>query len=119
MKSHPVRPIDWESVTAAALDDRFMQRLIDPADGDTACSATLIRTPPGGGSALGLHTHDFDQVFYLMEGTMSIEVDGEVATAEAGSVIVFPEGVPHRNWNAGDVPTLHLSIGARRPESAG
>lgn len=115
MTANPVRPIDWEAVTAVTLDARFAQRLLDPADSETGLGVTLIRTPAGGGSPHGLHTHEFDQVFYLLEGEMTVELGGETSTAEAGSLIVLPKGIPHRNFNAGAVPTLHLSIAVSKP----
>jgi mannose-6-phosphate isomerase-like protein (cupin superfamily) len=35
--------------------------------------------------------------------------------AGPGSLVVFPAGVPHRNWNAGDVATVHLSFNTPVP----
>jgi len=32
-----------------------------------------------------LHIHEFEQLFYIVSGTMSIEIDGEVFEAESGS----------------------------------
>ena len=44
-----------------------------------------------------MHVHVFDQLFYIISGTMSIEIDGDCFEAGPGSLVVFPEGVPHRN----------------------
>jgi len=41
---------------------------------------------------------------------MSLEIDGQAYEAGAGTLILFPEGVPHRNWNGGSEPTVHLVI---------
>ena len=110
-----VRPLDWEGLAAADIDERFVQRLLNRESGAEQASVTLIRTPAGGGSPEGLHKHDFEQVFYLIDGTMMIEVEGEITQADKGSLIVFGTGVPHRNWNASDQPTLHLAIAAPAP----
>jgi quercetin dioxygenase-like cupin family protein len=91
--------------------------LFSRENGAAQCSVMHVFTPPGGGSAAGLHTHEIEQVFYIIEGRMGIEIDGEVGVAEAGSLVVFPAGVPHRNWNLGDGPTRHLSIAAPLPRS--
>jgi quercetin dioxygenase-like cupin family protein len=110
-----IRELDLAGVRASAPDERFVQRLLNRASGAAHASVTLIKTPVGGGSPEGLHIHDFEQIFYLVEGVMDIEVDGVVSQAAAGSLIVFPPGVPHRNWNSSASPTVHLAIAAPAP----
>jgi quercetin dioxygenase-like cupin family protein len=48
---------------------------------------------------------------------MSIEVAGATSEAGPGSLIVFPKGVAHRNWNAGHEATVHLSIAVPLPDA--
>jgi quercetin dioxygenase-like cupin family protein len=110
-----VRSVDFAALRASA--DRHTQRLLDRASGGTSCQITCVKTPPRSGSPEGLHTHDVDQIFYILEGVMSIEVDGRTREAGPGSLIVFPAGVAHRNWNAGVEPTVHLSIAAPMPDA--
>jgi len=57
--------VDFEELRAS--DDRVTQRLVTAAE-SSGCTLTLIRTPAGGGSPAGLHTHEVDQVFYVLEG---------------------------------------------------
>jgi len=108
-----IRSVDFAALRASA--ERHTQRLLDRASGGTSCQITVVKTPPASGSPEGLHTHEVDQIFYVLEGTMSIEVQGATREAGPGSLIVFPAGVPHRNWNAGHDPTVHLSIAAPLP----
>lgn len=89
---------------------RAVQRLLDRSSGARSVSVSHIQTPPGEGSPEGLHVHQVDQVFYVLRGTMSVEIAGEISEAGPGSLVVFPAGVGHRNWNAGSEPTVHLSI---------
>jgi quercetin dioxygenase-like cupin family protein len=110
-----VRPADFGAMQATAADQRWQQKLLDRTSGGEAVGVVLIRTPAGGGSPEGLHTHPFEQVFYVLEGTMGVEVDGQKHEVQAGSVVVFPQGMPHRNWNAGDQPTVHLAINVPAP----
>ena len=91
--------------------------LYDRDRGAINCTIMQVYTPPGGGSPEGLHTHEVDQIFYIIEGQMNIEVDGRKLTADPGSLVVFPAGVPHRNWNVGGAPTRHLSIAVPMPPS--
>jgi quercetin dioxygenase-like cupin family protein len=117
MNEYPVvRLVDFAALAGAGSGERWSQELIGSATGSETCQVTYIVTPPGSGSPAGLHVHEVDQAFYLLAGTMSIEVDGAEQSAGPGSLIVFPKGVPHRNWNAGNEPTVHLAINTPVPD---
>lgn len=113
-----VRQVDTSAMQAIGDSDRFSQALLDHTSGATTCSINYIKTPAGGGSPAGLHTHDVDQIFFILSGTMSIEVDGTEYVAPPGALVFFPKSVPHRNWNAGTEPTVHLAINAPQPDPA-
>jgi len=49
--------------------------------------------PPGGGPAL--HRHDFEEMFYLLEGEVELTFRGERVTARAGETINIPANAPH------------------------
>jgi mannose-6-phosphate isomerase-like protein (cupin superfamily) len=108
-----LRTVDFAQLTA--VDDRVTQRLLDWDSGATSCSVHCIKTPPGDGSPAGMHTHVVDQLFYVLSGTMSLEIDGRPYTAGPGTLVVFPAGVPHRNWNAGAEATVHLAFNTPLP----
>lgn len=102
--------VDGDALARRGADERYTQRLVRGGRPISSCSVSYIVTPPGGGSPEGLHTHDVDQVFYVLDGTMTVEIAGDVHEAGAGTLVVFPAGVPHRNWNAGATPTTHLGM---------
>jgi quercetin dioxygenase-like cupin family protein len=110
-----VRRIDDAALEALPPGARFSQKLIDQGSGGRNAAVSYIRTPPGGGSPRGLHTHDWEQIFYVLEGTMTIEVEGARMAAGPGSLVVFPAGVPHRNWNDSGAPTAHLAVNTPLP----
>ncbi|HTX82206.1 MAG TPA: cupin domain-containing protein [Streptosporangiaceae bacterium] len=110
-----VRAVDLAAVAALAGDERYSQKLIDRSSGGEHASVAYIRTPPGGGSPRGLHSHLWEQIFYVLEGEMTIEVAGQRSVVGPGNLIVFPAGVPHRNWNASDSPTVHLAVNTPLP----
>ena len=114
-----LRTVDTEVFEATPVSERFVQRLIGRESGGASAIISLIRTPPLGGSPEGMHTHDVDQHFYIMSGTMSFDIDGEEFEGPPSSLVYFPAGVPHRNWNAGTDPTVHLMINAPLPEPDG
>lgn len=107
-----VRPVDEELLYGGDRTARAKQLLVDRSSGAQHMSISIVRTPPGGGSPEGMHVHLFEQAFYLIAGTMTIEVGSEQQEVSAGSVVIFPAGQPHRNWNAGTADTVHLAIGA-------
>ena len=108
-----VRTVDFATLNASA--DRYTQALLDNADGSSS-TVNCIKTPAGGGSPAGLHIHAVDQLFYVLSGTMGLEIEGKEYTAGPGTLVVFPKGVPHRNWNAGSEPTVHLAIQIPAPD---
>lgn len=112
-----LRQVDFTAFETLAADQRFTQKLLDRGSGGDRVAVSLIRTPAGQGSPEGLHTHDFEQVFYVLSGEMNIEIDGATFRAPAGSLVRFPQGAPHRNWNdAGAADTLHLAINVPAPQ---
>ena len=113
-----VRKVDEAALAAAAPDERFSEWLLDHTSGGKHCSINWIRTPAGGGSPAGMHTHVVDQIFYILAGTMNLEIEGKEYLAGPGSLVIFPAGVPHRNWNGGKEPTVHLAFNAPLPDPA-
>jgi quercetin dioxygenase-like cupin family protein len=108
-----VRKIDLD---ALSYDRRSNELLIADDSGVTGASVGLVVIPPGEGSPSGLHTHAFDQIFYILSGTMHVVIDGSDYRPDAGTLVIFPAGVPHRNWNAGTGPVVHLAINAPFPD---
>ena len=111
----PVRQVDESLAAATPPEERLVQRLIEAGNGTGSCTISWIRTPAGGGSPEGLHVHPVDQIFYVLEGDMAVEIHGRQQTVGPGSLVVFPAHVAHRNWNVGSRPTVHLAINAPAP----
>lgn len=54
--------------------------------------------PPSGGT--GRHTHPGEEVSYVLDGVVSLEVDGQPArTLKAGDVFIIPAGQVHGATN--------------------
>lgn len=70
----------------------------------------------------GAHSHDEDDIFYVLEGTMSVLVGDRWHDAPAGSFVLVPGGTTHDFENRGDARAgvLNLSIpGAFEPAMPG
>ncbi|MEW6673380.1 MAG: cupin domain-containing protein [Thermodesulfobacteriota bacterium] len=111
-----VRKVDFTAIANSSADERMVLNLYDHTSGARNCSIICIKTPAGGGSPGGLHVHAVDQIFYVLKGIMSIEIEGGQHHCGPGSLIIFPAGVPHRNWNSGSEPTLHLAFNTPMPD---
>ena len=111
-----IRKIDFAAIDKSAADERLVQNLLDQTSGAKNCTINCIKTPCGGGSPAGKHIHDVDQIFYILSGTMGIEIEDKPYECGPGSLIVFPAGVPHRNWNAGSEATVHLAFNTPLPD---
>ena len=111
-----VRRVDFEAIERSGIDERFTQNLFDHTSGSKTYTIICVKTPAGGGSPTGMHVHDVDQIFYILSGTMSIEIEGKQYDCSSGSLIVFPAGVRHRNWNGGSTPTVHLAFNTPLPD---
>jgi quercetin dioxygenase-like cupin family protein len=109
-----LRRVDFSQL--ASTKGRVTQSLIARDSGVTSCTINCIKTPPGEGSPVGAHTHPVDQIFYVLSGTMSLEIAGTGYEAGPGTLVIFPAGVPHRNWNRGNEATIHLAINGPVPE---
>lgn len=59
----------------------------------------------------GTHQHPEDDVFYVLEGTMSVMVADRWVDAPAGSFVLVPGGTPHDFENRSDARAGMLNVG--------
>jgi quercetin dioxygenase-like cupin family protein len=67
------------------------------ADSDTTAGHVAVlefQWPRGGGSPLHVHRNE-DEWFYVIDGELTLWVDGEVIVAPAGSFVYGPRDIPH------------------------
>jgi mannose-6-phosphate isomerase-like protein (cupin superfamily) len=97
------------SKTAAALagqvmgsgEDAFVVAEWRDAGGQTGQARPI--------APLHLH-HEDDEAWYVLEGTLGVQVGKEVVEAKAGAGVFVPRGTPHKYWNAGPGPMRYLLI---------
>jgi mannose-6-phosphate isomerase-like protein (cupin superfamily) len=59
------------------------------------------------------HVHrEHDELFFVLQGTPTFEIEGETHEAVPGTFVLVPRGSRHRWWNPGDAPTRVLNIHA-------
>ena len=74
-------------------------------------SAVLINSHiEEGGCGPGLHYHHVDQLYYLIEGSMNVQLGHDVHHITAGTLVFIPAGLAHRNWNEGPGAETHFEM---------
>ncbi|MCI0600350.1 MAG: cupin domain-containing protein [Beijerinckiaceae bacterium] len=72
-------------------------------------TATLVEIPPGAG--VGWHEHPNIRYVYVIDGTLTIEMDdGSRRDFPAGTIFVEAYATRHRGMNAGTIPVKVLFI---------
>ena len=102
--------VDSAAIDKGGAADRLTQNLLDPTSGAKSWTIQCIKTAAGGGFLAGLHIHYADQIFYTLRSKMSVEIEGKQYNCSPGSLIIFPAGVRHRNWNGSSKPRVHLGL---------
>lgn len=68
----------------------------------------LAEFKPGG--VTPKHTHPGEELLYVLEGSVSIEIDGQAPhVLRAGDTLLIPAGVPHLGRNLGTLPAKIIS----------
>lgn len=72
---------------------------------------SMIETSmPGASAGPPLHTHEFDEAFYVLDGELTIQLEDELITANAGGFAFAQRGVPHTLANLSQAPAHFLLV---------
>ena len=63
-----------------------------------------------GGCGPGLHYHRSDQLYFLLNGNMNIQLGEHVRAIGPNTLVFIPAGLPHRNWNEGPGAENHFEM---------
>ena len=72
-------------------------------------SVTEVVVPPHSPGP-PLHTHDFDEAFYLLEGELIFQVEEALVTKASGELSFAPRNVAHALANHSDASARYLLI---------
>ena len=107
---------NWDALEWAHVRRGVERKVIIAAE----TSLQLVRFQPG--HEINPHAHDFEQVAYILSGTLDYFVANEKGDMvahrmTAGSTLAIPAGARHYGQNVGSEPVLNLDIyPVRRPE---
>lgn len=87
------------------LDGRQVYTVQTPESTGGKYSSILLTIYEPGARAKPAHAHDNgEETIYIVSGTGKVKVGEEVFELEPGSLVLFPQRVPHMVWNTGAVP---------------
>jgi quercetin dioxygenase-like cupin family protein len=92
---------DGELVRLSQLGVRFLLRG-EQTDGRLAVVEHPM-PPRSLGAPVHTHTNE-DEISYVAEGTVGVQIGDQVYTATAGDTIFKPRGIPHAFWNPAEAP---------------
>jgi len=72
-------------------------------------SVTEIELPPHTAGP-PLHTHDFDEAFYVLDGELIFQVEDALHTKGAGELSFAPRDVAHAVANHSDAPARYVLV---------
>jgi len=58
--------------------------------------------------------HEDDEAFYVLEGALAFELNGETVELKAGDAVMIPHGTIHTWWNPHPEPCRYLILVPRR-----
>jgi quercetin dioxygenase-like cupin family protein len=67
-------------------------------------------TMPAGAPGPPLHSHAFDEAFYVLDGELTFRLRDRQTVAKAGELVFAPRGVPHTLANLTNSPARYLLV---------
>lgn len=70
------------------------------------CSLSIVDIAKG--TTMNVHQHMHEQITYILEGQMEMEIGGEKMSMPAGTVHVIPPNTPHSAYAITDVKVIDI-----------
>jgi len=105
--------IDWNRISWTPMREGVERK------GFTGEGATLALHRLHPGHLPKPHQHHFEQIVYILTGTIDFHVADQVVRLSAGGLLVVPPNTMHHGVVVGDEPVLNLDVFTpARPEYA-
>ena len=92
----------WEEMEKEVLSETIARKIIS---GEKAMVAQVFLAK---GAIVPEHSHEAEQITYILEGALHFQLEGKEVTVHKGEVLRIPSNVPHRAVALED--TLDLDI---------
>jgi len=81
--------------------------LVSSEETNGAWSLVELKEMPGYHTNLHRHNHT-DEAFYVLDGVLTVNLNGRTSEYAAGSYVLIPRGAPHAQGNHGNTPARVL-----------
>ena len=81
--------LTWDEMEKEVVSETFARRFVH---GEKAMLAQIFLKK---GSVVPLHHHESEQISYVVEGALELELEGRRVVLRKGQVLVIPSNVPH------------------------
>src|SRR4051812_17476881 len=78
--------------------------------GNAGLSVILVNFAPG--QVVKAHSHPYAEVFVVLTGAATYQIDGESVPVRAGQMVIVPADTVHAFENTGDVPLQQVDVHA-------
>jgi quercetin dioxygenase-like cupin family protein len=113
MPASNIHNIDWEAMEWKTIREGVEQK----AFSGEGATVALHRLSPG--HEIKPHAHHYEQIVYIMAGTVDFHVGDDVVRLGPGGLCVVPPNVMHYAEIVGNEPVLNLDVFTpNRPEYA-
>jgi mannose-6-phosphate isomerase-like protein (cupin superfamily) len=104
-----IRRVKHDAFEPTAIKGSAVQWLARRDSGSPHAAINLEQSEPNAG-APELHIHGFDQIYFVTEGIMHVQLGLKQFAAKPNTFVIIPAGTVHRQWNAGNVTEKHLTL---------
>jgi quercetin dioxygenase-like cupin family protein len=85
-----VRVHRWDEIALEKITEMISQKIV-AGEREMLAQIYLKR-----GALVPMHTHESEQMTYILQGALKVVVDGEEITVREGEVLHIPSRVPHQ-----------------------
>jgi len=97
-----VRVHRWDEIALEKITEMISQKVV-AGEREMLAQIYLKR-----GALVPVHSHESEQMTYILQGALKVVVGGEALTVREGEVLHVPSGVPHQAEALED--TLELDV---------
>lgn len=98
----------WDEIALEKVTEMISQKIV-AGEREMLAQIYLKR-----GAQVPLHSHESEQMSYILQGALRVLVDGEEITVREGEVLHIPSGVPHQAEALEDTFELDIFSPVRR-----
>jgi mannose-6-phosphate isomerase-like protein (cupin superfamily) len=101
-----IRPLDMSKFNP----DQFTVQTLASRETDSQNCLFRVARMPAPRLSEEQHIHAMDKFYYVLSGRLHVEIETETSVAEPHTLIFVPARVPHRIWNEGPEPEMHIIL---------